>query len=40
MGKGDNRHTLKMLRRKRQRRLKERMARRAEQARRDRAGQS
>ncbi|MEM9458434.1 MAG: hypothetical protein AAGF11_29925 [Myxococcota bacterium] len=40
MGKGDNRRTLKMLRRKRQRRLKERMRRRAEQIRRERSGEA
>jgi hypothetical protein len=40
MGRGDNRHTAKMTRRKNQRKLKDRMRRRAEQARRERAGEA
>jgi hypothetical protein len=40
MGRGDNRHTPKMLRRKNQRRLKDRMRRRAEQVRRERSGET
>ncbi|MEX1366813.1 MAG: hypothetical protein AB1Z98_27045 [Nannocystaceae bacterium] len=40
MGKGDNRRTLKMLQRKRQRALKERLRRRAEQTKRERSGDS
>jgi hypothetical protein len=40
MGRGDNRHTPKMLRRKHQRRLKDRMRRRAEQTRRERSGEA
>jgi len=40
MGKGDNRRTLKMLRRQHQRQLKARMRRRAEQLRRERSGEA
>jgi hypothetical protein len=40
MGRGDNRHTPKMNRRKNQRKLKDRMRRRAEQVRRQRAGET
>ncbi len=39
MSKGDNRRTRKMLRRKHQRQLKARLRRRAEQVRRERAGE-
>jgi len=40
MSKGDNRRTLKMLRRRRQRAYKARLRRHAEQRRRERAGES
>lgn len=40
MGKGDNRRTLKTRRRKHQRKLKERMRRRAEQTKRERSGEA
>ena len=40
MGRGDNRRTPKMNRKKNQRRLKDRMRRRAEQVRRERSGET
>lgn len=40
MGRGDNRHTAKMTRKRNQRKLKDRLRRRAEQTRRQRAGEA